>query len=75
MELTALVTPSQRLLRLRQVLDLFPVSRSGWWRGVKNGRYPQPVRIGDRAVAWRESEIYALIASCPLFRGADGELA
>ncbi len=58
--------PSQKtvaLWRLPTVLTYVPVSRSGWWAGVKSGRYPKPIRIGARCVAWRESDIRALIAS------------
>lgn len=57
------------LLRLPQIVGdkkrgippLFPVSRSTWWAGVKSGRFPQPVRIGVRCVAWRAKDIEALI--------------
>ncbi|WP_312844137.1 helix-turn-helix transcriptional regulator [Diaphorobacter nitroreducens] len=51
----------ETLLRLPQVLARFPVSRSGWYQGVKTGRYPQPVRIGERAVAWKASDIRRLV--------------
>lgn len=40
---------------------LIPVSRSTWLDGVKSGRYPQPVKIGARAVAWRIEDILKLI--------------
>jgi predicted DNA-binding transcriptional regulator AlpA len=53
-----------RLLRLPQVLQYFPVSRSAWWAGVKEGRYPEPLRIGPRCVAWRLEDVLALIDSC-----------
>jgi predicted DNA-binding transcriptional regulator AlpA len=49
------------LLRLPEVLAAFPVSRSTFLKGVKEGRYPAPVRIGSRAVAWRAADIRALI--------------
>ncbi|HVQ64712.1 MAG TPA: AlpA family phage regulatory protein [Terriglobia bacterium] len=49
------------LLRLRQVLQVFPVSRSTWWAGVAAGRFPKPVRLGPRCVAWRVRDIRALI--------------
>lgn len=55
---------SERLLRLQQVLapeGPIPVSRSTWWRGIKDGRFPRPVHIGQRLRVWRESEILALI--------------
>ncbi len=51
------------LLRLPQVLKIFPVSKSTWWSGVKNGRYPAPVKPSRRTTAWRHSDILALIES------------
>ncbi len=53
------------LLRLRQVLTLVPISSSGWWAGVRAGRFPKPVKIGPMTTAWRASEILALIDSLP----------
>lgn len=50
-----------RLLRLPQVLELFPVKKSKWYEGVKKGVYPQPVRLSAQIVAWVESEIQELI--------------
>lgn len=55
-------TPAQ-LLRLPQVLSLVPVSRSTWWAGVKTGRFPAPVKLGPRIVAWRVADIAQLSAS------------
>ena len=40
---------------------LVPVCRAAWYRGIKSGRYPPPVKLG-RVSVWRASEIYALIA-------------
>lgn len=51
------------LLKLPSVLDIYPVSRSAWLAGVKTGRYPAPVRLSARSVAWRAEEIRALVAS------------
>lgn len=51
------------LWRLPTVLAHVPVSRSGWWAGVKSGRYPQPVRISTRCVAWRAADIRSLVES------------
>lgn len=48
-------------LRLPQVLLLFPVCRSTWWAGVKTGRYPKPVKLGERCTAWRVEDVRALI--------------
>lgn len=50
------------LLRLPEVLALIPVSRATWYSGVKNGRFPQPVSLGPRCVAWKASEIQRLVS-------------
>jgi len=41
---------------------IIPVSRSTWLEGVKNGRYPRPVKLGPRIAAWRVSDIRDLIS-------------
>jgi len=49
------------LLRLPQVLELIPISASGWWAGVKSGRFPKPIKLGPRTTVWRASDIAALL--------------
>ena len=53
--------PSEGLVRLPEILAAIPISKSGWYAGVKLGRYPSPVKLGPRTAAWRVSEIRALI--------------
>jgi predicted DNA-binding transcriptional regulator AlpA len=53
--------PEFGFLRLRQVLEIFPISKSAWWAGVKDGRYPAPVKLSARVSAWRVSDIKTLI--------------
>jgi prophage regulatory protein len=48
-------------VRLTTVLQLFPVSRSAWWAGVKSGRYPPSVKLGPRTTAWRSEDIRTLL--------------
>ena len=55
-----------RLIRRDQVLHICGISRSGLYDLIARGLFPEPVRIGRRAVAWRESEIAAWIESRPL---------
>jgi len=43
------------------VPPLIPVSKSTWWSGVKNGRFPKPVKLGPRTTAWRVEDIRRLI--------------
>lgn len=47
-------------LRLDDVLKVIPVCKAGWYNGIKEGRYPAPVAIGKRAVAWYADDIIAL---------------
>jgi len=53
--------PHTSLLRVKQVLKFIPVSRSKWWQGVKDGRFPQPVKLSERVTCWRASDNRALV--------------
>lgn len=52
---------SERLLRLRDVLELVPVGKSTWWKGVKNGKFPKPIKLGSRTTCWRKTDILELM--------------
>jgi hypothetical protein len=58
--------PDTALIRLRVIvghsggpLPLVPVSRSTWWRLVKAGTAPQPIKLGPGITAWRVGDIRA----------------
>ena len=40
--------PSTGFLRLPQIMELVPVSKSAWWEGCRTGRFPKPVKIGPQ---------------------------
>lgn len=48
-------------LRLPQVLELIPISKSAWWQGCKEGRFPKPIKLGPRTTVWRSADIFALV--------------
>lgn len=50
----------QRFLRLPQVLEIFPVSKSHWWEGVRTGRYPKQYHLSQKISVWLESDIIEL---------------
>ena len=56
-------TQSIGFYRLPTVLTKIPVSRSAWWQGIKDGRYPAGVKIGPRTTAWLKSDIEELCNS------------
>ena len=63
--------PQTGYLRLPQIIGnakaeppipaVIPVGKSTWWQGVKDGRFPKPVKLGPRTTAWRVEDIRALI--------------
>ena len=56
--------PSEGFVRLRFIiapLGPIPVSRSTWWQGVKDGRFPQAVKLGPKTTVWRVQDIRDLI--------------
>jgi hypothetical protein len=40
---------------------IIPVSKSHWYAGIKDGRYPPPVKLSERVSAWRVQDILSLI--------------
>jgi prophage regulatory protein len=65
--------PETGFVRLNQILGdpdatppippIIPVSRTTWWAGVRSGRYPAPVRVSERSVAWDVESIRQLVAA------------
>jgi prophage regulatory protein len=56
--------PETGFLRLKSILAPYgpiPVSKSTWWAGVKDGRFPKPKKLGARVTVWRVEDIRELI--------------
>lgn len=53
--------PTTGYVRLPQILAVYPVSRSTWWAGVKSGRYPPSIKLGQRTTAWKAESIIAML--------------
>lgn len=58
---TTRAIPATGFLRLNQVLQFIPVGKTAWYNGVKEGRYPAPIKLGPRTAAYRAQDIRALI--------------
>ena len=52
---------NESLLRLPQVLKIIPISKSAWWQGCQDGRYPKPIKLGPRTTVWKASDISAFM--------------
>lgn len=69
--------PETGFLRIWQIIGdkkanppipaIIPISRSSFLAGVKSGKFPQPVKLGERTTAWRVEDIRNLVNS---FAGA-----
>lgn len=53
----------KQLLRLPQVRQIVPYSRSEIYRLISLRQFPQPIKIGARSVAWDSELIQDWIAS------------
>jgi prophage regulatory protein len=51
----------QRVLRKRDVVRRVGMSASTIYRLEQSGNFPRRFRVGDRAVAWLESDIEAWV--------------
>jgi len=53
----------QKLLRLAEVQNRVPYSRSTIYSKIERGEFPRPHNLGARAVAWLESDVDEWIAA------------
>jgi prophage regulatory protein len=70
---TVVALPEAGFVRLHQIIGnpkanppipaVIPVSKSTWWAGVKEGRFPQSVKLGPRTTVWSVDDIRQFIDS------------
>ena len=61
--------PDQGYIRIWQIVGdkrrgippIIPVCRTTFLNGCKSGKYPKPVKLGERTTAWRVSDIKAML--------------
>ena len=53
--------PETGFVRLPQILSLIPISRSAWWAGIREGKFPKGIKLGTKTTVWRAEDIRALI--------------
>jgi prophage regulatory protein len=52
-----------KVYRLPTTLNVTGLCRSSLYDQLKKGQFPEPVKLGKRAVGWRESDLDAWITS------------
>ena len=58
------------VLRMAKLTDYTGMSRAQIYVLMKAGKFVDPIRLGERAVGWRQEEVDAWIASRPLARAS-----
>jgi len=48
---------SERLMRIKNVIEMTGKSRSSIYADIASNKFPKPILIGARSVAWRLSSI------------------
>ena len=54
-----------KLIKRKDVERLTTLSRSTIYDKMSKGTFPRPVKLGERAVAWRESDVVAWLERRP----------
>ena len=52
----------RRLISKSEVLKQIPISTATMWREIRADRFPKPVRVGARRIAFFQAEIDAWLA-------------
>jgi prophage regulatory protein len=58
--------PNTGFVRLSAIIaprGPIPVSKSTWWAGIKDGRFPKSMKLGARVTVWRAEDVRALFES------------
>jgi prophage regulatory protein len=61
---------SDRIIRIKAVLERTGLSRSTMYRKMQNGTFPKNLQISTRCAGWRESAINAWLRN-PMFYSAE----
>ncbi|PRY06140.1 AlpA family transcriptional regulator [Paraburkholderia sp. BL25I1N1] len=52
-----------QVMRMKEVVKKIGLCRATIYAMIGRGEFPRPIRIGERATGWRESELEAWLAN------------
>lgn len=67
------MTSQDRILRLGSVLEQTGLSRSTLYRKIQAGSFPAQVRISERCIGWRESDVERWLRNPMYYSRTDAE--
>lgn len=50
---------TDKLVRIKEINQRFGIPISTIWYWINQGNFPKPIKMGERFIAWRESELDA----------------
>ena len=60
---------ANRILRIRQVLEVTGLRRTSLYKKLNANEFPKPVKLGVRAVGWRETDVHAWMDNLATSKG------
>ena len=75
MQETKTILNRRILLNRREVQRACGLSKSTLYRLMRTGYFPEPLKIGPKAIRWRADEIQEWVESRPRARGESGTSA
>lgn len=58
-----IILPPQGVSRAKQILQLLPVGKTKFYSMVKNGEFPQPIKLSANTTVWRNADVLAWLDS------------
>jgi predicted DNA-binding transcriptional regulator AlpA len=59
---TPTVLPKDGVSRFGQIEAFLPFSRETWRKLVRDGKAPQPIKMGERCTVYRNADVHAWLA-------------
>ncbi len=59
----AITLPAVGFVRQASILPVLGFSATTLWRRVKQGTFPQPIKLSERVTAWRAEDVHAWMAA------------
>jgi len=64
----------ERMIRRPELTDLLGIGRSTLYEWMNAGRFPPPVKIGRRLIAWPASTVQAWLSALPTSKMEGGAM-
>ena len=68
-----LTLPQDGMSRLSQLLPFIPLGKSTVWSWVRQGKFPQPIKLSDNVTVWRNNDIHDWLNNPNHYQGGNHE--